>query len=57
MKADLHLHTQASDGLLTPEELVKQCEQVGLTCISVTDHDTMQGSSQARTGLLPCMVS
>jgi predicted metal-dependent phosphoesterase TrpH len=37
---DLHLHTQASDGTLTPEELVAKAAAKGLTGIAVTDHDT-----------------
>ena len=38
---DLHLHTTASDGRLTPAELVARASQAGLTTISVTDHDTV----------------
>jgi 3',5'-nucleoside bisphosphate phosphatase len=37
---DLHLHTTASDGLCTPEELLRRAADVGLRTISVTDHDT-----------------
>lgn len=40
MGLDLHLHTQASDGTLTPEELVAKAAAKGLTGIAVTDHDT-----------------
>jgi 3',5'-nucleoside bisphosphate phosphatase len=39
---DLHLHTTASDGRLTPAELVDRAAQAGLTVLSVTDHDTVQ---------------
>lgn len=38
---DLHLHTTASDGRLTPAELVARAGQARLTTISVTDHDTV----------------
>jgi predicted metal-dependent phosphoesterase TrpH len=38
---DLHLHTTASDGRLTPAELVVRAGQARLTTISVTDHDTV----------------
>ncbi len=38
---DLHLHTTASDGRLTPAELAARAGQAGLTTISVTDHDTV----------------
>jgi predicted metal-dependent phosphoesterase TrpH len=37
---DLHLHTTASDGRCTPEELVARAASAGLTVLSVTDHDT-----------------
>ena len=46
---DLHLHTNASDGLLTPGELVRQASAAGLTTIAITDHDTVAGISAART--------
>jgi predicted metal-dependent phosphoesterase TrpH len=38
---DLHLHTTASDGRLTPAQLVSRAAAVGVTTMSVTDHDTM----------------
>ena len=38
---DLHLHTTASDGRLTPEQLVTRAQAAGLTTISITDHDTV----------------
>jgi predicted metal-dependent phosphoesterase TrpH len=44
---DLHLHTTASDGRLTPEALVARAASVGLTIISVTDHDTTAGIPEA----------
>jgi predicted metal-dependent phosphoesterase TrpH len=44
---DLHLHTTASDGMLTPSELVLQARAAGLTTISITDHDTTSGSDEA----------
>ena len=39
---DLHLHTTASDGRLSPAELVDRAARAGLTVMSVTDHDTVQ---------------
>lgn len=48
MKADLHLHTSASDGMLSPEELVRKAAAEGFDVIAVTDHDTMAGVSRAR---------
>jgi len=37
---DLHLHTTASDGRLSPSELVDEAARAGLTVMAVTDHDT-----------------
>ncbi|MGH7940126.1 MAG: PHP domain-containing protein [Limisphaerales bacterium] len=45
--ADLHLHTNFSDGTWTPEELVVQAQKTGLSCIAVTDHDTVEGCARA----------
>jgi predicted metal-dependent phosphoesterase TrpH len=41
--ADLHLHTQFSDGTYTPEELVAQAVKHGLRALALTDHDTIEG--------------
>lgn len=38
---DLHMHTTASDGRCTPEELVQRCWDAGIRTMAVTDHDTM----------------
>ncbi len=45
--ADLHLHTQFSDGTFTPEELVLRAQNAGLACIALTDHDTVEGCTRA----------
>jgi len=45
---DLHLHTTASDGRCQPEELVRLAHGLGIRAISVTDHDTREGTSAAR---------
>lgn len=45
--ADLHLHTQFSDGTFTPEELVLHAQNNGLACIALTDHDTVEGCERA----------
>lgn len=47
-KADLHIHTNASDGDLSPEDLINKVAQKGLKTISITDHDTIKGYQQAR---------
>lgn len=46
--ADLHLHTTASDGLMSPVEIVKRAAELGIKIISVTDHDTTEGTSAAQ---------
>ncbi len=43
-RADLHLHTAASDGSDTPRELVERAEAEGLDVIAITDHDTLAGT-------------
>jgi len=45
---DLHLHTNASDGILPLEELVKEAEQAGLSAIAITDHDTIQNARRIK---------
>lgn len=46
-EADLHCHTTASDGLLTPTELIRLAAKLGLKGIGITDHDTIQGWKEA----------
>jgi 3',5'-nucleoside bisphosphate phosphatase len=45
---DLHAHTSASDGSLSPTELVRKAASLGLRAIAVTDHDTIGGLLEAR---------
>lgn len=47
MKADLHLHTTASDGRLTPAALVRLAAEKGLDVIAITDHDSIGGIDDA----------
>ncbi|MCF7926888.1 MAG: PHP domain-containing protein [Candidatus Izimaplasma sp.] len=42
MKADLHMHSTYSDGLLTPEGLFKKAKENKIDVISITDHDTIK---------------
>ena len=44
---DLHCHTTASDGLLTPTQLVELAAETGLRSIAVTDHDSTDGLAEA----------
>lgn len=41
LRADLHIHTTASDGTWTPAELIAQAQRVGLGALAVTDHDSI----------------
>lgn len=40
---DLHCHSIFSDGALTPEELIQKAQLQHITCLSLTDHDTIAG--------------
>src|SRR6266446_10646764 len=46
MFADLHLHTQFSDGTYSPEELAWQAQRHGLAALALTDHDTVEGCAR-----------
>ncbi|MBE3101721.1 MAG: PHP domain-containing protein [Firmicutes bacterium] len=45
--ADLHNHTIASDGLLTPTQLIGYAKKKGLQAVAITDHDTTDGIAEA----------
>lgn len=46
--ADLHMHSTASDGRLTPSELMERAAAAGLKAVALTDHDTTAGIDEAR---------
>jgi predicted metal-dependent phosphoesterase TrpH len=46
-RVDLHTHTRASDGLLTPAELVDAASRRGLSVLGIADHDTVGGLTEA----------
>lgn len=46
---DLHVHTKYSDGILTPDQMLKKAVDAGLSAISITDHDTIDGCLIAHT--------
>lgn len=44
---DLHVHSTASDGSLSPSEVVELAHQTGLRYFALTDHDTVEGVEEA----------
>lgn len=47
MKIDLHIHSTASDGTLSPSEILNMAQRLNLGAISITDHDTINGTKEA----------
>ncbi|MES9856766.1 MAG: PHP domain-containing protein [Sedimenticola sp.] len=45
---DLHTHSTASDGTLTPEALVLRARDLGIEVLGLTDHDTTDGIAEAK---------
>ncbi len=51
MRADLHVHSSASDGTDPPAEVMRRAARAGLDAIALTDHDTVAGHAEARRAL------
>jgi len=51
MRADLHVHSNASDGTDPPAEVMRRSARAGLDAVALTDHDTVAGHAQARQAL------
>lgn len=49
LNADLHCHSVASDGTLTPEALAQRAKTAGVELWSLTDHDEVSGQQRALT--------
>jgi len=49
MKIDLHIHTTASDGRLSPAEVVRRAVELRMHTIAITDHDSISGIEEALT--------
>ncbi|MGH9458875.1 MAG: PHP domain-containing protein [Thermoanaerobaculia bacterium] len=47
MFADLHLHTHHSDGIRSPEEVVRRAAEAGLSVIAISDHDNLAAFAEA----------
>lgn len=46
-RSDLHVHSDASDGALSPADLVGRAAEAGLAVLGLTDHDTLDGIEPA----------
>jgi len=46
-EVDLHIHSTASDGQLSPADIVRRAAELGLTIIALADHDTVDGITPA----------
>ena len=45
LRAELHVHTRFSPDCTTPpDKLVERCQKVGVNCVAITDHNTIQGA-------------
>ncbi len=49
---DLHCHTNASDGALSPEQIVERAVRFGITHLAISDHDTTSGILRAQNRAL-----
>ncbi|MDR2135506.1 MAG: PHP domain-containing protein [Treponema sp.] len=45
---DLHTHSNASDGSLSPASLIREAARLGISALALTDHDSIKGLSFAR---------
>ena len=52
MRADLHVHSSASDGTEPPAEVMRRAALAGLDVVALTDHDTVAGHAEARRALI-----
>ena len=53
MRADLHVHSTASDGTDPPAEVMRRAARAGLDVVALTDHDTVAGHAEARAAVGP----
>jgi predicted metal-dependent phosphoesterase TrpH len=51
MRADLHVHSNASDGTDAPADVMRRAAAAGLDVVALTDHDTVAGHPRARQAL------
>ena len=48
---DLHMHSTASDGTDSPEDLINKIRKSGIKVFSLTDHDTISGVNEIKANL------
>jgi len=53
MRADLHVHSSASDGTDPPAEVMRRAARAVLDVVALTDHDTVAGHAEARAAAGP----
>jgi len=53
MRADLHVHSTASDGTDPPAEVMRRAARAGLDVVALTDHDTVAGHAEAAAAAGP----
>jgi len=53
MRADLHVHSSASDGTDPPAEVMRRAARAGLDVVALTDHDTVAGHAEAAAAAGP----
>ena len=56
MRIDLHIHSTASDGTLSPLEILTLAQDLNIAAISITDHDTLDGSKDVLSFGIPPSV-
>ena len=57
MRADLHVHSSASDGTEPPAEVMRRAARAGLDVVALTDHDTVAGHAEARRAVAGTLTS
>jgi predicted metal-dependent phosphoesterase TrpH len=56
VRIDLHTHSLASDGTLSPAGVIRAAAEAGLDVVALTDHDTAQGWAEASAAALECGI-
>ena len=56
MRADLHIHTTASDGIFPPGAILAMAKEIPLQVIAITDHDSMSGIPEALQASASCQI-